>query len=261
MMRDGKWENGWYIPENEKLPLNEKLPFGYNIFDTDFYKKELINIISEVQSVEDLEFLNTRYKIPVPKVLYPSIDEKCLRSDDMGLSYRHDLSFAERLKYYKANKGTTQQTYVYNCYSDEDIALAELHYYISHGYKLTYCEMCKKPFFTLNLKNKFCRRKGENPQYPKYSCNHAQSLIRNKKSANNYIRRLRKSIINNLSNKSLHHEQNLKEREVFLKEDGIFQDRLKNCSEEDYLHLKQEYDNWIEAQYKKYNPKGRIKRP
>lgn len=248
LYRDARWENGWYISG-----ASEKLVFGYNIFDTEFYNTVLKNVISQIDMEDFLPFLNTQYKIPQPIILYPGINHKCSgeRFNDMGLRFRNDLSFSEKLSYYQEHKLDTQQTYLYNCKTDRDIALSELHYYISHGYKLIYCKMCGKPFFSNNRKSKYCRRIGENSNYPNRSCNKVRELERNHKSTmRNETARKRKIIISTLDKREQQHN---------FKYSGI-----KNCFMSDSdnyrsTHTYNEYAVWINEQYKLYVPKGRLK--
>lgn len=234
-------KNGWYI--NGK---SEKLVFGYNIFDTEFFSKNLKNIISQITTVDDLLFLGTQYKIPMPNILYPDIDSKnkSYRSNDMGLNHRNDLTFYEKLSYYKTNKLDYQKTYVYNCETEQDVALSELHYYITNGYKLTYCELCGKPFFTPNLKNKFCIRKGLDVKHPEFTCKKIRALQRNTKCASAEIKRIRKIIISTLERNS---ETQYNEKAIAFKNDEI---EYKNS------HLPSEYEQWLKDLYKKYVPNG-----
>lgn len=235
--------SGWHIKG-----MSEKLSFGYNIFDTEFYNGILKNIIGQIKTMDDLAFLGTQYKIPVPTICYREIDSKNPghRSEDMGLEHRNDLTFSEKLGYYKKNMQDFQQTYVYNCKNDSDIALAELHYYISHGYKLTHCELCGEPFYTKNLKNKYCLRKGFDAKHPEYSCNKIRALQRNRKSASPIKKRIRKDIISTLERKS---KTEYNEKAVaFKKEDADYKES----------HLPSEYEQWLQDKYREILPNGKL---
>lgn len=240
-------EKGWNISGK-----SERLVFGYNIFDTKFYSNNLKNIISQITTIDDLLFLGTQYKIPTPNILYPEIDSesKGYRSDDMGLKHRSDLTFPEKLSYYKTCKSDYQTTYVYNCNTEQDIALSELHYYVTHGYKLTYCELCGKPFFTPNLKNRFCIRKGLDPKHPEFTCNKIRALQRNTKCASNEIKRIRKIIISTLERKS---ETEHNEKAESFRNNEI---EYKNN------HLPSEYEQWVKDRYEEIVPNGtKLKAP
>ena len=132
-------EGGFYIKG-----MSEKLPVGYNIFETDFYNTILKDIISQYSAESFLSFLDSQYTIPKQIILYPMIDNKFVseRFNDMGLRFRRDLSFSEKLAYYQEHKNNFLKTFHYNCVTERDIALSELHYYITQSYKLTYCNLC-----------------------------------------------------------------------------------------------------------------------
>lgn len=231
--------DGWHISG-----MSEKLSFGYNIFDTEFYKSSLKNIIHQINTMDDLSFLGTQYKI-----LYREIDSKNPghRSGDMGLENRSDLSFSEKLGYYKENMRDFQQTYVYDCKDDMDIALSELHYYISHGYKLTYCKMCKEPFYTKNLKNEYCLRKGFNLKHPEHSCNKIRELQRNTKCASDATKRIRKNIRETLARIGADKDYSNPNLLSFDKEDAEYKQS----------HDRSEYEQWIRNKYKEILPKGK----
>lgn len=236
---------GWNISG-----MSERIVFGYNIFDTEFYNKVLKDIISQITTVDDLYFLGTQYKIPIPNILYPEPDSKNTgyRSDDMGLNHRHDLTFSQKLSCYKSNKSNFQQTYVYNCETENDVALAELHYYITHGYKLTYCKLCGKPFFTPNLKNKFCLRKGFDSKQPELTCNKIRALQRNAKCASPLIKKKRKCIRETLARIGADVDYGNEKLRRFMKED----EKYKN------YNSPSEYEQWINSMYKHYVPNGKL---
>lgn len=239
----GYWKNGWFLDG----VTQKKIKLGYNMFDTDFYNSELKDIIVHIKTIDDLHFLNLKYTIPTPTILYQSIYERSIRSSDMGLHFKKDLPFAEQLDYYKKHKEDIQKTYIYNCQTYNDVALSELHYYITHGYKFTFCQKCGKPFFTNNLKNKYCKRIGETPHYPNYSCSKVRELERNQKSAMRPTPRKRKIIISNLANKYGDVYGN-NVREQFIKDDKV---RRQSLSDVEYTH-------WINEQYKIHVPNGKM---
>lgn len=245
---DGVWVNGWYMPTEDGF-LNEKIALGYHLFDTDFFRTDLEKILSLIKTADDLSFLCGA--IPKFNVLYPEIDGKGARSGDMGLHSRDDLSSAEKLKYFAEHKDNCPKTYIYHCKSDRDVAVAELHFYITQNYKLTTCKLCGKPFFTNSLKVQYCERIGESPDYPKYSCNKARELIRNAKSAHRETASMRKVIMNTLSKYPKTREE---EYYIFIREDEIRKDKL---SKGNYSYA--EYASWLYEQYKLYVPRGRKK--
>lgn len=234
-------EYGFYIKG-----MSEKLSVGYNIFETDFFNTTLKDIISQYSSEGFLSFLDSQYSIPKQIILYPIIDNKFVneRFNDMGLRFRRDLSFTEKLTYYQEHKNDFLKTFHYDCKTKRDIALSELHYYITQGYKLTYCNLCGKPFFTKNLKNKYCRRKGFDIQHPQYTCNKIRALQRNTKCASDEIKRIRKIIISTLERKS-ETERNEKAAD-FRREESEYKES----------HLPSEYEQWMKDKYKAICPNG-----
>lgn len=229
--------DGWHT-----RGISEKLSFGYNIFDTEFYNSTLKNIIEQIKTMDDLAFLGTQYKIPVPTVRYREIDSKNTgyRSEDMGLEHRSDLTFSEKLGYYKKNMQDFQQTYVYNCKNDRDIALSELHYYILHGYKLTHCELCEKAFYTKNLKNKYCLRKGFDSMHPEYSCKKIRALQRNTKCASDETKRIRKIIRQTLARVGADSDYSNPRLLSFVEEEEKYKQS----------HMPSEYEQWIQDKYR-----------
>lgn len=223
------------------------LPFGYNICDSDFFK----HYLSDVDMIDETyyRFICSQLNfVPIAEYLYMSIDEKTHRSMSMGLEQRKDLSIKEKYEYFSKNEKLSPKTVYYHCDNELGLILSELHYYVINNYKLTFCQLCGKPFFTTNLKNKFCIRKGLDHKYPEYTCKKIRELQRNNKCASDEIKRLRKSIKTTLERQDGAEYPLGNRADSFLKEDIKHKESLKPS----------EYEQWIKEMHKKILPKGKI---
>lgn len=227
------------------------LPFGYNLCDSSFFKYCLSNVDEINESF--YRFICSQFNfIVMAEYLYKDINEKTYRSTSMGLQQRNDLTLKEKYEYFLKNEKQSEKTVQYYCNNRTEIFLSELHYYIVNGYKLTFCKLCKKPFFTKNLNNKYCERKGLDKIHPEYSCNKIRALQRNLKCSSTETKMLRKIIISTLARIGADTQYNNKKLLSFKIEE----------SEYKKSHLPSEYEQWIKFMYKKYVPNGnKIKTP
>lgn len=222
------------------------LPFGYNIFDSDFFHHYLSDIDEISESF--YRFICSQFNfVPLPEYLFKDIDEKTYRSMSMGLEYRNDLSVKEKYEYFLKNEKQSEKTVNYYCDTEIELSLSELHYYILNGYKRTYCNLCGKPFFTKNLKNKYCQRKGFDNIHPEYSCNKIKALQRNIKCASTPLKEKRKIIRSTLARTKAGIDYTNDKLSQFNKEDEEYKSS----------HLPSEYEQWIDEMYKQYVPNGK----
>jgi hypothetical protein len=221
------------------------LYFGYNFYDSDFFKQNL----SYIENIDKpfYRFICSQYNfVPAVEYHYSDIDEKTLRSISMGLEYRTDMTMQEKYEYFNDKIAYSPKTACYHCDDEKELLLSELHYYVENHYKLTKCALCGKPFFTRNLKNKFCQRKGFDPNRPHLSCNKIQALRRNTSCASTLTKRKRKTIVTTLARNGADYNYKGNEKlEVF------------KSQEEKYINTP-EYTQWIDEMYKKIIPNGKL---
>lgn len=267
--RDDEWKSGIFSLKDEThiteysfidrykngffAATEKRLVFGSNIFDTPFCQNVLGDSIFQEMGMDELNFLDSLYTIPKAKILYPGIGNRKVRSTDRGMqehsgSYIQNATFTEKFKYFQTNKNDLACTWVYECANDTECALAELDYYIRHGYKINYCKICGKPFFTDSLKNKYCSRVGESPSYPECACYDVPARERDKKYYERPSIKQKKIITERLKNNS-----------CGAKSNDILYDFLNECDSQKNILSKNEYDEWMNVQYQKYVPGGKQK--
>jgi hypothetical protein len=225
---------------------HSKLDFGYNFYDSDFFKQNF----SHIESIDKpfYRFICSQYNfVPAVEYHYSDIDEITLRSLSMGLEHRRDMTMQEKYKYFNDKIASSPKTACYHCDDEKELLLSELHYYVENNYRLTKCALCGKPFFTRNLKNKFCQRKGFDLNRPHLSCNKIQALRRNTSCASAPTKRKRKVIITTLSRDGADYNYRGNQRiEKFIKQENLYK---KNTLE---------YEKWIDEMYKKFIPNGKL---